>query len=91
MFINPPDPDTTIEESLRMGGRHTMMREHDGITVVTSILIARLDPEPPIYQLAHVAFTEEVKGHRVYVNHNVATYDDLDVALADMLRIHLTD
>lgn len=88
MFLNPPGPDITIEESLRMGGRHTMVRSIAGVTSVTTILITRLDPEPPIYQVTHVAFTEERRGQRVFTNQSTEHFEDLDAALAYMVRAH---
>lgn len=88
MFLNPPEPGVTIEESLRMGGRHTMVRSNAGITYVTTIIITRLDPEPPIYQVTHVAFTEKIRGQRDYAHQRTEHLDDLDAALALMVQLH---
>lgn len=88
MFLNPPGPDVTVEESLRMGGRHTMVRSLGSTTYVTTILITRLDPEPPIYQVTHTAFTEQKRGHREFTDQSTEHYDDLDAALAAMVAVH---
>jgi hypothetical protein len=91
MFLNPPGPDTTVEESLRMGGRHTMIRSEGQLTRVTTILITRLDPEPPIYEIAQAEFREVSPGKREHIAGVAVSFDDLDQALAIMVRMHHDD
>lgn len=88
MFINPPEPGTTVEESLRMGGRHTMMRVEGEIVHVTTIIVTDLDPEPPLFEVTHISFVEKVKGFRETLASWHETCPGLEAALLEMNFIH---
>lgn len=88
MYLNPPDPDFTIEESLLAGSRHTAVNVVDGITRVTTIMVIRLEPAPPIYQVTHVMFREPKPGEREYLTERATHYDDLTAALLAVVELN---
>jgi hypothetical protein len=86
-FINP-DNGFTVEESLLMGGRKTIVRV-DGATVhTTSVIVYQLEPEPPIYQVSHVSYIEPERGHRMIVGQSHTLHDSVDEAIVEAQRIN---
>lgn len=88
MYLNPPEHEFSIEESLLAGSRHTAVNTIDGITYVTTIMIIRLEPKPPIYQVAAAQFRETSPGEREYLSETLEHYTDLTDALTAVVDKH---
>jgi hypothetical protein len=88
VFVTPDDPNFTTEESLRMGGRRTMIRVEDKTVHVTTILITDFDGDTPTYQVHHVSFLEPVIGQRDITAEQTDYYTDLELAMMELVQLH---
>lgn len=88
MYLNEPDPDFSIEESLLAGSRHTAVNVINGVTLVSTIMVIRLEPAPPIYQVTHVTFREPNPGEREYLTSWARPFDDLTAALQAVVDLN---
>lgn len=75
-------------EGLLMGGRDQRQRIDGQIIHVTQLQLFRFEPEPPLFEVKHIAFMEISKGQTMMIGYSISLHDDLDDAHAEFTRVH---